>query len=64
MIAPIQQGYPPQGQPPLETGLPRAASADDTQESTVVRLIGEHPVVAVAAAATLGVVLGWVVKRR
>ncbi|WP_153556418.1 hypothetical protein [Roseimaritima sediminicola] len=32
--------------------------------SLVQRIIGEHPVAAVAAAATLGLVLGWIVKRR
>lgn len=66
MIAPIEQGYRSERLTADEAAhiAAQKAAADASQDSVVTRLIGDHPVAAVAAAATLGVVLGWVIKRR
>ena len=66
MIAPIEQGYrsPDLAADKAAQIAAQKAATNASQDSIVTRLIGDHPVAAVAAAATLGVVLGWVIKRR
>jgi hypothetical protein len=47
--------------PPEPPRRPRTEGAFRTRAET---LIGDHPVVCIAAALMLGVTLGWLIKRR
>lgn len=72
MIAP-SYSYPPNGEDALQEQAWNEASRDITQQTRttadsigrrVTETVGRYPVVALAAAAAIGITAGWLVKRK
>ncbi len=52
------------GKPPIEQPFGSGAADSGGIADTAKRLVGNHPAAAVTMAVTLGLIVGWIVKRK